>query len=383
MTSRDDHSSDVVKAFERIRAELQSLGLMLTNERPHTLREVLADIEKHTGRPCAFRYPQGLRYLVDGYPAVDGRPGASGFGDRPFTELREAAVVAHVDDVRAFVAHRITHSGRDLAQPDPCGHGYGAAEQTVRAARWVSHTLVTEGWLRFDPLLDLSTPPRAGATRDQALTDQELRDFCSAVLRRSADKTLAALIWTTLRVSAIRRGEVLGLHVGAVQLAPCYFTVLGKRHRNRRVPMHRPVLEAALVRSNRVAQTDDASTPLWATPRGAASRTTFTRWSEHLKNTEAWARGHEIGPHMLRHTAARAVGNRYGHNSDVAALYLGERLETTMGAVAAYLHSPYVDDLSLRRAVTEEMFGPLDGWPRLPESPILQPIWDTLESELP
>lgn len=375
-------SPEVAKAFARVKIDMQRLALELDGDGPRSLREVLDDIETQTGRRPAAQYPQGLRYLVDGFPALDGRPGSPGFGDRPFTELREAAVQAHVDRVREFVGYRITHSGRELADPDEGAHGYGAAEQTVRAARWVSHTLVKEGWLTADPLLDLPTPHRVGATRDQGLTDEELCDFCSAVLRRSRDMELTALVWPMVRVSAIRRKEALGLHCGKVQLEPGYFTVLGKGHRNRHVPMHRPVLAAALARARRWVDSDDPGAPLWPTPRGSFSRGSFTGWSSHLKDAESWARGHEIGPHMMRHTTARVINERYPH-SDVAALYLGEKLETSLSTVAAYIHSPYVDDLALRRVVAEEVFGPLDSWPRLPESPVLQPIWNILGSESP
>lgn len=247
----------------------------------------------------------------------------------------------------------------------------------VRAARWVANIMVAEGWLSSNPLLGLKTPHRIGNTRDNVFTDDELCDYCSAVLRRCDDKLLAALVWTTLRVSAVRNDEVVRLRVGGVQLGPSYFTVLGKGSHHRQVPMHRPVLEAAVRRALRKRGDGGPGASLWPSRGGSFSGGSFDAWTTYLKAVHPWACGHEIGPHMLRHTAARRVKERYGH-SDVTALYLGDSLKTTLGTVAEYIHSPYVDDVAIRRTVVEEVFGPLDGWPRLPESPILQPIWDTL-----
>lgn len=130
MELTDPSRPDLIKALEHITTEVAHLQALLAREGATTLRHVLTSIELQTGEAAAAAYPQGMKYLVDGHPGVGHLPEAKGFGERPYNELRLAAVAAHAKRVRNLVAYRKTHSGRELAQPDPKAHG------TAPRSRW-------------------------------------------------------------------------------------------------------------------------------------------------------------------------------------------------------------------------------------------------------
>jgi hypothetical protein len=333
-----------------------------------TLTDFVHTIDADLNRPLAHRYPQGRRYLLEGIAGHGATPAVHGLGSRPCTQFTLRVVQDHIAAVRRVVAARKAASAGPHVITDPRGHGAGAEEQCVRAARIISLALVEAGWFARDPLAQLHTPRRRGPARDTALTDHELRDWARILLMTSDDPELDALLWCLLRVTALRPRLLLEVPLAALKVDRPGLTGLLKGGGLIECPVHRPLLEAVLrVMSSRSAPADVAS--LMTTTRGhPVTRRRYNTWSVHLKQHAPWASGHEIGPRFLRATAARAVTAAGGANSVAGALYLGHEPHGDLGTIAAYLHTPHIDDWSLKSELAARVFGPLDRWPILVEA---------------
>lgn len=336
-----------------------------------TLIDFVDAIDADLNRPLAHRYPQGRRYLLDGIDAPGAAPGVPGLGSRPCTQFTLRVVQDHVAAVRRVVAGRRAAAPGPRVVTDPRGHGAGAEEQCVRAARIISRALVEAGWFVRDPLADLRNPRRRGPARDTALTDYELRDWARILLMTSDDLELDALLWCLLRVSALRPGTLLTVPLAALKVERPAVTSVVKGGILLESPVHRPLLELTLRVMSQRSPAEHASTLMTSLRGLPVTDRRYDTWSVHLKRHAPWATGHEIGPKFLRATAARAVTDAVGGNSLAGALFLGHVPHGDLGTIATYLHTHHTDDWTLKSGLVARVFGPLDQWPRLVEAEVL------------
>jgi integrase len=189
----------------------------------------------------------------------------------------------------------------------------------------------------------------------------------------SDDPVLDALLWVIARVAALRLVEALGLSEAGTKPQRPSVTVAGKGSQIREMPVHFPVLQLALELS--AQRPGRHLNRLFRTRRGhpvAVGR--VEDWSTHLHQECSWAAGHEARLHVLRHTTAQAIEARGGARSDGAALYLGHKLQVSLGTIATYLGLTEHKLWTLRTALAVNTFGPLEDWPRLPENDVLAEV---------
>jgi hypothetical protein len=368
---------DALDAFARtLRCtpqDIRRLAAQLENGIP-TLRTTLADIEAKTGRLVGGRYPQGRARLLDGRLPSDTLVELTVYGDLPYTALEPVRVQADLDRlVQACGLQEVAKArtrGRPFADADPRCHGGGAGRQYLWCAKEVERQLHTAGYLRSLTLNAIRDPRRPGASRSKNLTERELFDYLSAVLWRSSDPRLDALLWATYRVSLARGKELRQTDVTSVNMARPSLSVGGKGGKNRELPVHRPVLEAVLqlAAARPPAASCAAAEPLFRTRGGhRVSVKRAEQWSRALHDDCEWAQGHELRTHALRHTGSAAINSAAGPVAD--GLVLGHSRQAIYGTTGIYL--PDVDPFPQRREAVEAAFGPLDAWPRLPENDLL------------
>lgn len=344
-----------------------------------TLRAALDQLQERGFALSALTYPQGLPRILDGDPELGDGTALTAYGDLPYTELTLPRVRKDAATVHRLVGERevarAAARGRPLAAADPKLYGHGAAEQYVLAARAIDRDLV-EGTFRTGPQLSrLRVPSRPGPGRDKALEDGELRDYLRLVLWSSRDPELDALLWVIDRVAALRLDELVRLTVTGTTPTRPSVSVSGKGAKRREMPVHAPVLRQALALS--AARPGRGGDRLFRTRTGApVTARRFEDWSSLLHDRLDWAKGFEVRLHPLRHTTGLAVAARGGAHSDGEALYLGHSPDARLGTVAKYLGLSVPRLWDIRRSLAENTFGPLDGWPDLPENDVLADFLD-------
>jgi integrase/recombinase XerC len=190
-------------------------------------------------------------------------------------------------------------------------HAAGIAPRSIQrrlsAARSFYEYLMREGHAKNNPALEVRAPKtkkRLPATLD---ADQmgRLLDFRVDDSLSARDKAMMELFYS----SGLRLSELVGLDIGAVDLADRTVRVLGKGHKTRIVPVGRHAIDAlkkwlvqraAWTKPDAVAQ---ASGPLFV---GKTGRALSVRAVQLRVGT--WARRQglsmHVHPHMFRHSFA-------------------------------------------------------------------------------
>jgi integrase/recombinase XerC len=192
-------------------------------------------------------------------------------------------------------------------------HAAGIAPRSIQrrlsAARSFYEYLMREGHAKNNPALEVRAPKtkkRLPATLD---ADQmgRLLDFRVDDSLSARDKAMMELFYS----SGLRLGELVGLDVGAVDLADRTVRVLGKGHKTRIVPIGRHAIDAlknwlvqrAAWTLNKPDATAQALGPLFV---GKTGRPLSARAVQLRVGT--WARRQglsmHVHPHMFRHSFA-------------------------------------------------------------------------------
>ncbi len=240
--------------------------------------------------------------------------------------LSPHTVRAYLGDVCALLEHACLGGLSDLAALDigvirawlAAQHASGMARATLArraaAARAFTAFAHSRDWLDSDPgpLLGMPKPVRH-------LPNVLAREQMAAVLAHSGsasgtagDRRAAAIAWRDAAImelfyaSGIRVAELCGLDTGDIDDERRTVRVLGKRSKERVVPIGIPAAEA-------VRQWRDAGRPLLASERsgpalylGARGGRLDPRTARRVVHERIAAAGSvpDAGPHGLRHTAA-------------------------------------------------------------------------------
>lgn len=320
------------------------------------------------------RYPQGLKALLEGVPTEHGLPAVEGFGSRPYSEFTTARVGPQLVLYQAHVAARLAQRyGPGGRAGSGSRDGYAAARQFRYAARAVAGLLLRHGLLASDPLPKLPVPKAPGRTRDRALTLQERRDFCRIVMLNSPDPVLAALTWILFAVTGARGIELQRLTQADLNPARGSVVLVGKGGGRRERPVHSPVVDLLTQLLSGRAPSPDGT--LLRSEKGhPVTGRTWDGWSRRLHLHAAWAAGVPIGVHALRHSTARMVMEA-GYDTAETGRYLGHAAPSGLRVTVLYtMDRTTQGDWEFSCAVAGRVFGPLDGWPLLPENDILDAV---------
>jgi integrase len=115
-----------------------------------------------------------------------------------------------IDELRKLVNDVQKNALRRAVSKD----GMGAADSMVSVLRRIWSSAVTDGLAKTNIANDLKYPRRTRAKERRALTEYELEQIWKVLATKSADPTLALLIFRTALETGMRRAELLGLTVG-------------------------------------------------------------------------------------------------------------------------------------------------------------------------
>jgi len=257
--------------------------------------------------------------------------------------LSPHTVRAYLGDISALLRHAEQQGCTGLADVDIAilrgwlgsQHRAGQARTTLArraaAARAFTAFAHERGWLAVDPGAQLGTP-KIGRHLPQVLGQDEVLAVLDGP-RPSGDEVAVALalrdtaIMELLYATGIRVAELCGLDVGDLDTGRRTVRVLGKRSKERVVPVGIPAVRAVLTWASqgRPAVADVGSGPaLFLGARGGRIDPRTVRRVVHARIAAAGSVP-DTGPHGLRHTAAthlleggadlRSVQEMLGHAS--------------------------------------------------------------------
>jgi integrase len=342
---------------------------------PTTLRTALGRIDPAQVAIIKKKYPQGYPTLMDGRPAEYGLPAIRGFGDRSYYDLTTANLAPMLTEYQHHVAakKRARHGNSDAGRGPR--DGAGAARQLGNAANAVAHLLVANHCLAVFPLAGLKAPKGPGSPRDKALSVAEVRDYCQIVLVNSPDPVMDAYVWILFRTTGARRIELERLREVDLNLDRPSITLVGKGGPRREIPIHRQL--AQHLHDTMAARPPAPDRQLLRNTRGTPFKAkTVERWSKDLHHQAEWAAPYPMRAHTIRTTVARLIVGQ-GQDKSAAGLWLGhapprENRVTDIYAMDSTGRGEWDQNVSTLEAV----FGPLDGWPVLPENDFLAAVLD-------
>ena len=250
--------------------------------------------------------------------------------------LTASTLSAYESDLTDFLRSMEIHSGRQLAELKPARlvdyvdlcRRRGLAPNTIWrrtvSVRMFYRFLVLDGYVDSDVSQGFSTP-RLWKRTPGVLSVEEVEKLLGAP---EGDGPLALrdrAVLEMLYATGARAGEVCGLNVESVNRQYGFVRCLGKRGKERLVPIGSHALEALdgyLERGRAALVKDRAQAALFVTRRGTRLRRA-TLWQRVRKHARSAAIGRHVHPHMLRHSFAthllaggadlRAVQMMLGH----------------------------------------------------------------------
>lgn len=254
----------------------------------------------------------------------------------------ELTIAAYRRDLGRYVAF-LASRGRTVRDAEPAdvdafaaslraeGLAASSVTRTMVAVRTLHRWLAAEGVVEQDPALAVETPklprPLPKALSEEQVTamldaaEQHVRVTAEGPARPHALALRDLALLEVLYGTGARVSEVCGLGFGALDLDGALLRVLGKRSKERIVPLGRPAIRA-------VAQWLDVGRPelvpeRWRTRDDADAVFLGSRGSRLTRQgawlvLQRWARAAglagDVSPHVLRHSCATHL---LDHGADV------------------------------------------------------------------
>jgi site-specific recombinase XerD len=286
--------------------------------------------------------------------AVHFRRLAGAHGDRRLDAVTPDDLAELRDRIRREVAEakvaRAKERGRLLISDDPDAHGHGAAENFVRAMRFLFKLALKRRVITHDPAAEVAVPTRPPAP-ERPLSCAELEDFAVVACTTGNDPILDGLLFEFHRKTAARREGGLNLRVCDLDVRGGAVTLTEKFGRSRRLPLDADLAgrliafaraRGAALPGDKVFRKHDG-TPI--------SRRRYEYLYDRLDEHTTWSEMLDVGIHWIRHTTLDDV--RTVADERTAHTYAGHT-DATGPTINAYTKVPFEGLV----AAYEAIFGP-------------------------
>lgn len=287
-------------------------------------------------------YAVHLRRLVDMH------------GDRRLDEITTDDLAELRDRIRVDVADakiaRAEASGRLLVSGDPDAHGHGAAENFVRAVRFMFKLAVDRRLITHSPATAVKVPTRPPAP-ERPLTTDELQDFAVVACTTGNDPHLDGLLFEFHRKTAARREGALNLRICDLDARGGAVTLTEKFGRTRRLPLDADFIRRLLAHAE-ARGASRASDKVFRSHRGTPiTRKRYEYLYNRLDAHTTWSGMLDVGIHWIRHTTLDDV--RTVADERTAHTYAGHT-DASGPTINAYTKVPFEGLV----AAYEAIFGP-------------------------
>jgi site-specific recombinase XerC len=290
-------------------------------------------------RPC---YAVHIRRLVEAH------------GDRRLDEITTDDLAALRDRIRADVAAakiaRAESTGRLLVSGDPDAHGHGAAENVVRAVRFLFKLAVDRRLITYSPAAAVKIPTRPPAP-ERPLTSDELQEFAVVACTTGNDPHLDGLLFEFHRKTAARREGALNLRVCDLDARGGAVTLTEKFGRSRRLPLDAEFISRLVAHATSRGATSQGDKVFRSSRGTPISRKRYEYLYNRLDAHTTWSGMLDVGIHWIRHTTLDDV--RTVTDERTAHTYAGHT-DASGPTINAYTKVPFEGLV----AAYEAIFGP-------------------------
>ncbi len=290
-------------------------------------------------RPC---YATPIRRMVDA------------LGERRLDQITTDDLAELRDRIRADVADakvaRAARTGRLLVSGDPDAHGHGAAENFVRAARFLFKLAVDRRLITHSPAAAVKVPTRPPAP-ERPLTPCELEEFALVACTTGNDPLLDGLIFEFHRKTAARREGALNLRICDLDARNGAVTLTEKFGRTRRLPLDADLVARLCTFAESRGATQPADRVFRSRSGNPISRKRYEYLYNRLDARTSWSGMLDVGIHWVRHTTLDDV--RTVADERTAHTYAGHT-DASGPTINAYTKVPFEGLV----AAYEAIFGP-------------------------
>lgn len=275
-------------------------------------------------------------------------------GERQLNEITTDQLNELRDQIRTDVAEtkvaKAAETGRLLLSDDPDAHGHGAAENFVRAMRFMFNLAVEQRLITNSPATTVKIPSRPPAP-ERPLTSEELNDFAIVAATTGNDPILDGLLFEFHRKTAARREGGLNLRVCDLDARGGAVTLTEKFGRSRRLPLDADLigrLVAFAEARGAISPRDKVFRSRRSTP---ITRKRYEGMYDRLDQYTTWSAMLDVGIHWVRHTTLDDV--RTVADERTAHAYAGHT-DASGPTINAYTKIPFEGLI----AAFEAIFGP-------------------------
>ena len=235
--------------------------------------------------------------------------------------------------------------------------GASAGEGLVAAARAVWARAVSSGLVDVNPASGVDKPKRSRARDRRAMTHVEIDELWNLLATHTRDPALSVLVLRLALESGMRRGEMLGLTYGSLELASgCLRVSTGaKNYSTRQVPITDRLfrtLDAFVVDRAKVGSKPKKDTALLLNARGLPITRRWFEGTAARVRSDSLVFGEDgdlwFTWHLTRHTAGKMIERAAGYS--VAQKFLGHEPNSLSGTTVLYTQAT-VDEVRKAMAI--------------------------------
>lgn len=284
-------------------------------------------------------------------PGVDRLVGA--LGDRELDRINLVELESIRDAVRTKVGKERVRDAlrqhRRLPSYDPDAYGTGAAENFVRATRFLfRYAVKTKNLVGENPAADLRAPTRPPVLR-RPLTTDELEQIWHVATTTGDDPELDRRLLTFIRHTAARREGCLNLSLDHLDVARGTVTLAEKRGHVRVLPLQPAFAEDLVGFANSRGARQPGDRVFRHANGRDISRARFVMIFNRVDRHLGWTEPLKVGPHWIRHTTLADI--LAVSDVRVSEAYAGHS-PASLGTIGLYTR-PTPDDL---RAAYDAVF---------------------------
>jgi site-specific recombinase XerD len=274
-------------------ADLHRIAEQLDAPITPTVAEFAPAAIERCGPKTRPSYAVHIRRLVDAH------------GDRRLDQITTDDLAELRDRIRADVADakvaRAEATGRLLVSGDPDAHGHGAAENFVRAMRFLFKLAVDRRLIVLSPATAVKVPTRPPAP-ERPLTSEELQEFALVACTTGNDPLLDGLLFEFHRKTAARREGGLNLRICDLDARGGAVTLTEKFGRSRRLPLDADVIGRLIAHAESRGAIGPGDKVFRSTRGTPITRKRYEYLYDRLDAHTTWSGMLDVGIHWVRHT---------------------------------------------------------------------------------